>query len=389
MSLATCSNGCLSTCLVCLMNLAPCPSLVFQISFKPSKQNLYSFHFLLLMSPPCCVEKASQKLPSGQTSEGAHDDDDEDQNNVERIERIIVSKWFWAYTEMMGCFADTVLGLFSWCEGCPCHRQKDAKPKQCCPMKGRLAAHFAAGEMYTCLDGLLSLANSGVTTASSALSVEDRTSLVLDFAAGRACLYATLQLKWSFWQQLPHCLCGLAHEERSVSIASGARALMLFDALMEGDPGKDHPIVVKFCVNLRDDLQEYMAGRALKELPELLQAIAAFRFLPTAERNIEGQHAIVHRKIAGKPNAGPGFVAWQQAKHDLLERFRSGTIEPLAIACAQTSSLGNVCRVFGFMQHPVTQNALMRHIRMRDAVRKEGSALQQMLLRADPTTIFA
>eukprot|EP00971_Amphidinium_carterae_P226943 4501330-Amphidinium_carterae.3 len=237
------------------------------------------------MSPSCCVEKPSHKLPSCQTTEGANDDDDDDddndndndndnddydddddddddQNNMESIERIILSKWFWAYTQMMGGFANTVLGLFSWCEGCPCHRQKDIKLQQRCAMKGRLAAHFAAGEMCTCLASLASQ------------------------------------------QQLPHCLCGLAHVERSVSIASGARALTLFDALKEGDPGKDHPIVVKFCVTSRDDLQAYMAGRTLKELPELLQAIAAFRFLPTAERNIEGQHSIVHRKIAGKPNVG-------------------------------------------------------------------------------------
>ena len=116
-----------------------------------------------------------------------------------------------------------------WAESCPCHGDRAVFADLSraarmtrfqnlvgvpgpCPMCSRRAPELASGGLLDlCLESLWEWSQSEVALISATLSPLDRATVHADFTAARKRLTFTLQLKLSFWQQLPHCLCTLGH----------------------------------------------------------------------------------------------------------------------------------------------------------------------------------
>lgn len=190
--------------------------------------------------------------------------------NIQQISDAVESKFFWAYLSMICRGGDVLRHLAGWSEGCPCHplpERTDAARGQSrndlmtdigmhsCPMATRRAAECACGAVDNLVDELF-------TTRSAELlfddvlreaSPEERGRVLQDFAALRRHVVFTLNIKLSFWKQLPWIAFGISHHEVNQAIAAGSRMLALYDELVNTQ--HQH-----WVVNERSALQAVWAG---------------------------------------------------------------------------------------------------------------------------------
>ena len=319
---------------------------------------------------------------------GDKDDNDDDEDYMAKVARADVairSGLFWGYCSMVNLLGEAVLGLFLWFETCACH----SKTKSQCPLKGMKAPHLAAGDLWGEVDELMRQNNSWLWADVCTLPHEQSQIIMEDFALARQCIEMTLRLKLAFWSCLPHALCSLAHEDPEQVRLAAQRALTLYASAT--DVEKEQPLVQRICGQHQQLLRGIAAGTAsLSDDASLETEVAKLRFICVCERHIEGQHASVHRKLAGKPHAGPQFVAWSSVRQSLLDMvFDPQKLEHIAGCCLKVRNRWEAARHFSFESHPDLVRLLKEYGKPREALRKEGSVVTQALLRADPSSVFA
>jgi hypothetical protein len=152
-------------------------------------------------------------------------------------------------------------------------------------MRGRRAPDLARGLLFDELDDIAgSVAVDLLGAFSPNLSSKERSVLVQDYEQGRAHLQFVLSLRLGHWEQHPWMLFGAACSDQDV-----ARVCL---QLCLTTPS-DHPKVKYLHTELMEEAQSFIAGSTLQGLTLLHRFLAELRFVPTAERSIEGEHAQV------------------------------------------------------------------------------------------------
>lgn len=248
------------------------------------------------------------------------------------VDAAIQSSRFWAYTDMVDRVGEFLEVFAHMSESCPCHGshfrligpsrhlrraqlRHDLGVSQC-PLATRMAPEFAAGDLLKVLRRLTNVAQTMVSTDLGvlALSEEDRSVVLGDFAHARRHILFSMQLKTAFWRQLPWILFGLGHADDNTARECGARALQLF--ANAGDTATHHYVTLLMLGpgRCRDELLSYVAQQQPREaLPLLERMCARFRFAAVSERWIEGRHAQAKAHLRSARNASAvhtAFAGW-------------------------------------------------------------------------------
>ena len=263
--------------------------------------------------------------PQGQQRPG--NDNDEHYTDIGLANSAITSDEFWAYARMIDAVAETADVIMSWGESCPCHwrhegfegpsrhdpkramahqwrRQRDGS----CPLAGMRAAELAAGALSERLTLLWEVSHANLCLLPGMLrwSPGARGKVLDDFARARRHFRFTLAVKASFWRQLPWQLFGLSHHDAEVARVCAQRCLELFDASLS--QVKSHWLVDGLCRPGSPgfhQVQQFVAGSQLVELPLLESLVARFKFVSVVERWIEGWHAVVKNIFWTDPMRAP------------------------------------------------------------------------------------
>lgn len=239
------------------------------------------------------------------------------------------SRW-WASLHVLDRLFDIVRACLVWAEGCPCHENLSAdalnvpaKAEEAwarCPLRGRRAPELANGDFFKLLDALCERESHNVLCEMpSDITESDRAELLVEFEKGRAHLVFTMTLKLSHWSEPPWLVFAAAHHKASVSRAAVARSLRAQCT---------HERYLKLqSSEIADEARQYISDAApdVFELPALASYLGELRFAYTAERLVEGSHAMVHRAVMPAPSHSAPYVSFSKRVGEIRAALGDGT----------------------------------------------------------------
>jgi hypothetical protein len=154
-----------------------------------------------------------------------------------------------------------------------------------------------------------------MVTVKHTLTDEQWSFVANDFACGTTHLESALQQKLHFWQKLPWVLCGMACPDAARSRQCAVTCVRLFSLGAAVPEEGHHRLSVRFLAhgeNLRRELDSYIAGIPLSDLPSLSTEVAKLAFIPVVERIIEARaghlrHSLKDHKIKSGKGASLGL----------------------------------------------------------------------------------
>ena len=370
--------------------------------------NLGLIKGLLTVVRPLRACWSDQKMFASHVADADVERDREDEDRldaafVRSIGLVVRSNLFWSYSTMLTKLFGVLHDLMSWSESCACHEvhtpSEDrtemeaavAKLGEDCPMRGRRAVDMAQGRWR---DALACLRESTLSDlrGDAALFVrrEDSDIVVEDFLKGAAELEAVLEMKLNFWQALPWLLCGLGDHDLGASRACAIRCMQMYDDVPI--EAAHHRVTNKFLAAkglLRSQLQLYVNGRPLDELPELQHEIACLMFSLTVERIIEGTHSVLKRLVQFRMTGG-SFISFRLRLKEMeaLAEADDTFIAKLAEKCERhPRKFAELLRVD---EHPQLQELSWRIQQQGDRVAREDyrKFLAHIIYRCDMSTQF-
>ena len=123
------------------------------------------------------------------------------------------------------------------------------------------------------------------------LSDEDAQSIMVEFERGKGHLMAVLTEKLKQWDVMPWQIAALGQKDADKARQVAATILRNFDlsaVAMEGHRAAHHPLTWKWLVAgspVRMDIQQFIGGAGLHQLPALQQIIGEMRLLPTVTKD--------------------------------------------------------------------------------------------------------
>ena len=128
------------------------------------------------------------------------------------------------------------------------------------------------------------------------LGVDDRTWVVKDFERGRAKLMEVFEAKLCHWRFLPHKLCCLGYSTFEGTCEDSARVglrecIGMYQGLAAEDRDSMWPIVEYVCSPespLHGEVDAFLGGRALADLPGLLLVAAKMLAIPCLRQEYRG-----------------------------------------------------------------------------------------------------
>lgn len=253
------------------------------------------------------------------------------------LTRILQDKFFRAYFDMVLALATVLEELGQWCEKCPCHHdllrtaefsrkrkrhEEDAGTKTkttipklygssssyTCPMRGKMFPELVGDGLHQIVSGLASRGSLSLLLAHKPqLTQPQWTMLMRDFEKGKSTIDLELSVKLSFCEKLPWRLALLAHTDLAMARRELSKVVHEYDSLPTTLQQHHHALTRKTLDksrSIRAELDAFLGGHNLVDLPQLLELAASFRFVQITERYFEASHAIVKRKV--NPNgAGP------------------------------------------------------------------------------------
>lgn len=270
---------------------------------------------------------------SGGRNEPVDDETSDWKTNIQVLDKAIRSKMFWVHCKVVGQLG--FLGEFigRWCEGCPCHQQElVAGCKVSCDFKHCRAPELATGDAFVSFQ--TQVEKFGVELipilTSEGLTTDDRNRLLLVTSKASAGLVSELRLKFAYFQQLPHALCGLGHHDRTKASRAAKHCLEQFDGI---SPGSLHRLARRFLdpgfsLPGEQPLHAMAARMASGEdvdsisSPELSHWVSALASVRVVERPVEGLHSRVSKTTRTAPNQSMSFISMDLRFNSMLELMK-------------------------------------------------------------------
>ena len=338
--------------------------------------------------------------------------------DVDKVEYVVRNPFFWMYCRMLWSIHHCVQKLVYWSESCACHPYKfDPDDKHArwhrkmafqtlvgkgfeskamlrsCPMEGKRSPELACGALDSLALADLDAMEVRLSSQCVHISVEQRTTLLVDFQIARGIIAAGLQAKTSFWGVIPWRLCGVLHHDVAEARASAAECLRQWDRRPHAR--KHHRVSAKFlstgCVH-RLNLERFIAGASWEDLDEdFVQEIVPLMFIPCAERLIEGRHALVSNRLSGhQKRRHPTIVSLSSGRLEEFSRrvlMRPETLKDVGEKLELVRSFPKVAEVLQIMDHP-SISPLWRDVRKLSAHQWERPVCE-VIYRCDAESKFA
>jgi len=192
--------------------------------------------------------------------------------------------------------------------------------EQRCPLTGCRAPDMANGHWRP----FLQRKDAQVLALTPGLDNQGRHSLLTDWAIGRDALTLGLELRFGFFDHLPHRLMGLASLDAVEGSAAASRCLHLWDTA--ADHTMQHPEASRFLQQgspFRALVEKMAAGESLSTLPLLRREVVAWRMAPVTERSIEAKHAVAKKRLAHNSRPSASSVSLSLRCRELNECMQS------------------------------------------------------------------
>ena len=142
----------------------------------------------------------------------------------------------------------------------------------------------------------------------------DVMKLMSDFVRARRYIVFSLEVKLSFWTNLPYTMAGMAYWDPGVAREAGRRCLALYESA--GSAVRSHwwcqVLLAPGSVG-RALLEEWLDGRddTVDDDDNIFsRMLSRFAFIPVSERWIEARHSLSNRALTGARHGGVVFLAW-------------------------------------------------------------------------------
>ena len=343
--------------------------------------------------------------------------------NIEALTGAIESGKWWFFSHMI-----LTLHLFSkefssWAEGCACHGwlrpskpsnfsrrgrselSEEAKqlesarkmlgvnaastdgPRYLCPLAGRRAPELASGRMQQHLEMLsLSYLQDLLRACPPGVEPAHAQEVLADFTLGKSSLMEILSQKLQCWTVLPWKLASLGLESQDHARQWAANCLQDFTQAPQ-DPSLHHRLSwqhLQAGAEVRRQLEAFISGSCLSELPSLNRLVLELKFLPVVERVQEGDHSIISRMIGHKTCNGP-YVSCCLRMPEVKELFdKQAQYDVFLGKFAEVKDIDNLAKRMGFHKHSLWQEACheKRHKRGKEQL------ASSFLYALDPETQF-
>ena len=255
-------------------------------------------------------------------STGFEDDDDSEwKSNIEKLNGVILDKLFWTRVRLVHKLGFVGEYVGRWSEGCPCHEKElIAGLSVDCPYKQCRAPEFACGDSFEGLDHQLEMFKDSVLPICTSEGIQQKDHQPLVLLAGKVCagLFSELRLKFGYWTQLPHCLCGLAHHKPAQACLAAQNCLKAFDGV---SPGSLHQMTRRFLdpkwnapgeKPLHPYLVRMSQGESLTSINDELFThwVTALGTIKVVERPVEGIHSRISRSTRASPNQSMSLISF-------------------------------------------------------------------------------
>ena len=224
------------------------------------------------------------------------------------------------------------------------------------------------------------------------ISEMQRAEITQDFARARQHIVLNLRLKLTMWRRLPWVIFGVAHADVAKARSCGRRALSLWEsAHIEV---RRLPLVHKVCSPGsmgRVELEEFLAGVPLDDLPFLSGVVARCYFTPVVERSVERLHAIAKRHIGKAVFSSPVHMHFQSVVRCVSDMVEADPrrLHRLSACCGPMRNPSMVIENMGLAEHPVIREILDQQGGMKTELsRTHRRNVIDVLYHCDPVTLF-
>ena len=255
------------------------------------------------------------------------------------VTAVLADSLFMAYFDMVLGLSTTLEQLGSWCESCPCHEDLiptveapghalfsrkrkrytsmsklfgckvgDGSDSFTCPMRGKRFPELVAYGMQKVLDANHQNAQMHLLIGHRKfLSPEQWCVLVSDFEQGKHSIELEMSIKLDYTQRLPYKLAVLGLADVGCARRKMLEIVEFWDGQTDFLHKQHHPLSQRILSQdsiVRKEVDRFIEGEALCNLPSLEHLAGCFRLVQVSERYLEASHSILKRKVA--PNsAGP------------------------------------------------------------------------------------
>ena len=304
------------------------------------------------------------------------------------LTQTLKDQMFYPYLLMVLEIDKVAEGLGSWGERCYCHehllrplktagrkarkmrkltglQQNTPFDRSLCRMSGKRSWELALGHVDHVISDFRSagmrhlLERIQWNPFQSTLPEDGWRTVVSDFGSAVAHLEAEAKEKLQFWTTLPWFLCALAAPEEAVARQSAVAAVNKYiDLGAAANIIAHHRVTEKFmspgCV-LRTQLDRFIAGASLSDLPELQMEVSKLAFIPVVERVIEGRASQVRRALRYSSKTSCGKTASLGVRlHELYYRFKEqpGFFDDWLACWERARTFRNIPSDLGLLDHP-------------------------------------
>ena len=343
---------------------------------------------------------ASKFGVKGQDRDGEEPDGDRSRVlSLKVVDEALRSSMFPAYLHAMHRVAECLSHISHWAESCPCANHSSDRAKQTCPLRSSRAPELAAGALPLLVKSSFEVAHGHLLALeeTSRLTAAELRTLVSDWTAAKRHVLLLVQLKLSHWQQLPYVAFGMGHHCPDARRKAAAQTLRLYDAAKQNsEQPRLHPLCEVLCAAhsaCRRDVERLASGvTAWNQLPTLTAWAGKFKFVPVAERWVEGLHAATKRSVRAAPHAGPAHIAFEFVSPHLRTWLRESPerLAVLAKHCRCAANPLKMCDAAGLKHHPGIEALLVlsssgKKKTLPDSARKQ---VVRILFHCDPASHF-
>ena len=345
-------------------------------------------------------QKFNGGVTAEESGEGAADSrprEDEDMADfrVDAVTAAVQSEAWWLYTCMLAKLNQFPADLGAWAEGCSCHpwlvsqkgfRAETEDDQTCdvlealrkqmgypsgsgdgrhfgpCPLAGQRAPELASGVVWQFLDAWGDVFIQQILEGNQCMDPVEIEGALQDFAAGKAMMVEYLRQKLQCWDSLPWKLAALNVDDKVAARQIAKEAMESFDskhASLGAAAAADvhHRHTLKFFLPRsggRAEMEAFVNGADLEDLPLLSSFVWSLRFVPTVERVQEGDHSITKQHVIHRGKITAPYVSCRLRIPEIRKVMQDpAQLEIFLEAFQDIANPDDMAKRFGFWNHPL------------------------------------
>ena len=288
--------------------------------------------------------------------------------SIAKADEALGSDVFWGFLHLLQCTADALDAVFQWIQSCPCHPPRvheqllpllDRYQHVRCPMRGLRAPELCSDSdsLMQHLDSVLAVSESGLMAQYLRNLDEAQQALLLaDWSKLASFIKTSFTFKLSPWKTLPLLIVGLGHGSLATARRLIWQALGQYENLSDEQKSSCHDLTRKVfspSLPLRQQVERFLRGANMTELPELSRLRVEMAFIPILEQSIERRHAMMHQRIQSAHNHSGPYVSIIQRSSEIEHVLSEpGHLQSLADFCTSVRTPPLVIRGLGLQLHP-------------------------------------